>query len=74
LPPERRATGLAVVGTCNDVGRLVSSVFFGWMWSRSTPDDAARMFIPLLAVALALSMVVTWRVLRRQPDARSLDS
>ena len=30
LPPERRATGLALVSTCNDVGRLVSSVFFGW--------------------------------------------
>ncbi len=61
LPAEKRATGLALVSTCNDVGRLVSSVFFGWMWSRSTPDAAARSFIPLLVMALALAIVVVWR-------------
>lgn len=64
LPAERRATGLAIVGTCNDVGRLLSSLLFGWLWSRSAPDAAARTFIPLLAVALGVSIVVTWRVLR----------
>jgi len=61
LPPERRATGLALVSTCNDVGRLVSSVFFGWMWSRSSPDAAARAFIPLMVVTLVLATVVIWR-------------
>ncbi len=61
LPPERRATGLAVVSTCNDVGRLASSVFFGWMWSRSSPDAAARVFIPMMAVTMALAIVVIWR-------------
>ncbi|MEO7132883.1 MAG: MFS transporter [Vicinamibacterales bacterium] len=61
LPPERRATGLALVSTCNDVGRLISSVFFGWMWSRSSPDAAARAFIPLMVVTLVLAAVVIWR-------------
>lgn len=61
LPAERRATGLALVSTCNDLGRLVSSVFFGWIWSRSTPDAAARFFIPLLAVGLLSALVVVWR-------------
>jgi MFS family permease len=61
LPAEHRATGLALVSTCNDVGRLVSSVFFGWMWSRSSPDVAARAFIPLMAVTLVLAIVVIWR-------------
>jgi len=61
LPAERRATGLALVSTCNDVGRLVSSVFFGWMWSRGSPDAAARAFIPLMAVILVLAIVVIWR-------------
>ena len=61
VPPERRATGLALVSTCGDVGRLVSSVFFGWMWSRSSPDAAARAFIPLMAVTLVLAIVVIWR-------------
>jgi MFS family permease len=61
LPPERRATGLGLVSTCNDVGRLISSVVFGWLWSRGTPDSAARMYIPVLVIALALSIVMTWR-------------
>ena len=61
LPEERRATGLAIVGTCNDVGRLVSSIAFGWLWSRGTPDAAARMYIPVLLIALGFSMVMTWR-------------
>lgn len=64
LPPERRATGLGIVGTCNDAGRLVSSLVFGWLWSRGAPETAAQMFIPMLGVALVLSVVVTWRVLR----------
>lgn len=64
LPPERRATGLAMVGTCNDVGRLVSSIVFGWLWSRGAPDSAAQWFIPMLGAALALSVVVSRRVLR----------
>jgi len=64
LPAARRATGLAIVGTCNDAGRLVSSIVFGWLWSRGAPETAARMYIPMLGVALALSIVVTWRVLR----------
>lgn len=61
LPAERRATGLALVGTCNDVGRLVSSIAFGWLWSRGAPEAAARTFIPFLLLALALAIVVTWR-------------
>ena len=61
LPAERRATGLAVVSTCNDVGRLASSVFFGWMWSRSSPAAAATAFIPLMAMTLVLAIVAIWR-------------
>lgn len=61
LPAERRATGLGIVSTCNDVGRLVSSIVFGWLWSRGTPDAAARMYIPVLVIALGVSIVMTWR-------------
>ena len=61
LPAERRATGLGIVSTCNDVGRLASSLVFGWLWSRGTPGAAARMYIPALVIALAFSVVVTWR-------------
>jgi MFS family permease len=61
LPDERRATGLAIVGTCNDAGRLVSSIVFGWLWSRGTPGSAARMYIPVLLMALGFSVVMTWR-------------
>lgn len=61
LPAERRATGLAIVSTSNDVGRLVSSIFFGFIWSRSTPAAAAGYFIPLLLAALLAAIVVVWR-------------
>lgn len=59
LPAGQRATGLALVGTCNDVGRLVSSVVFGWLWSRGAADAAVVTFIPMLALALAVSGVVS---------------
>lgn len=61
LPAERRATGLAIVSTGNDAGRLVSSVFFGWLWSRSSPDAAAATFIPMLVASIVLAIVVIWR-------------
>ena len=61
LPAERRATGLGIVGTCNDVGRLVSSMVFGWLWSRGTPDTAVRTFVPVLLIALVVSLTVIWR-------------
>lgn len=61
LPAERRATGLGIVGTCNDVGRLASSIAFGWLWSRGTPDTAVRTFVPVLLIALGVSVAVIWR-------------
>jgi MFS family permease len=61
LPAERRATGLAIVSTGNDVGRLVSSVLFGWLWSRGSPDTATATFIPLLVISIVVAIVVIWR-------------
>lgn len=68
LPPERRATGLGIVGTCNDVGRLVSSMVFGLLWSRGAPEAAAQAYVPVLGVAIGISVVLTWRVLRHTAD------
>lgn len=67
LSAGQRATGLALVGTCNDVGRLVSSVVFGWLWSRRAADAAVVTFIPILLLALAVSGVVLWRTLADAP-------
>ncbi len=52
LPRDLRASGLAVVGTCHDVGRLAASVIFGWVWAMSTADAAVRVFLVLLAAVL----------------------
>lgn len=61
LSAEQRATGLALVGTGNDVGRLVSSVVFGWLWSRGSPDAAVVVFVPMLLAAVAASGIISWR-------------
>lgn len=52
LTPEMRATGLAIVGTCNDVGRMASSVLFGWLWSRGSAQTAVETFSVILILVL----------------------
>lgn len=64
---EQRATGLGLVGTCNDLGRLVSSVWFGWLWSRGAADTAVVTFIPMMLVAMLVSGVVSWRAMTSRP-------
>jgi MFS family permease len=54
LTSELRATGLSIVGTCNDVGRMVSSVLFGWLWSRGSAQTAVGTF------SVALILVLLW--------------
>lgn len=66
LAPERRATGLALVGTLNDVGRLLASVGFGWLWTIHGPAaSAVREFQGILIAALALVTALVWPMLKR---------
>lgn len=65
LPVERRAAGLAAVSTANDVGRMMASVLFGLMWSAGA-DEAFQYFQIGLVVALLVSAVLLWPMLRSE--------
>lgn len=62
LPVGRRASGLAIVSAGNDVGRMIASVAFGWLWSRGSTRAAVIPFqIALPAVMLcALLLLTPW--------------
>lgn len=67
LAPERRATGLAIVSTLNDVGRLIASVTFGWLWSVHGPATSAiRQFQAALIAALVIAAALVWPMLKRE--------
>jgi MFS family permease len=59
LPPTLRGTGLSLVTTVNNLGRVVASVGFGWLWSRYAAATAVAVF----AVGLAVTLVLVWAVL-----------
>jgi MFS family permease len=61
VPPRLRATGLSVVGSANDAGKIASGLTFGWLWSRLDIGAAVGVFV----VALLVTLVVTGPVLRR---------
>ena len=54
-PEAVRATGLSVVGACHDVGRLIASWVFGWIWSRGAVDQALIVSVISTAVALLVA-------------------
>jgi predicted MFS family arabinose efflux permease len=55
VPPALRATGLGTITTANGLARVVSSVGFGWLWSRGALQTALAVYAAglLLAVLLA---------------------
>ncbi len=59
LPPTLRGTGLSLVTTVNNMGRVVASLGFGWLWSRYAAATAVAVF----AVSLAVTLVLVWAVL-----------
>jgi hypothetical protein len=52
LPETARATGLSLLATFQDVGRLLASVAFGWVWTRGSMDAAVIVFAIALGAAL----------------------
>ncbi len=65
LPVQNRAAGLAAVSTANDVGRMLASVLFGWLWSTGANADAFRYFQGALVVALCGVTVLLWPTLKK---------
>jgi MFS family permease len=56
-----RATGLSLVGSANDIGKIVSGLAFGWLWSRLDFQAATAVF----AVGLLVTLIITGPALRR---------
>ncbi len=54
LPPASRATGLSVIGTAQDMGRLMASLGFGWLWSRGSIDSAVAVYLAAILIALLM--------------------
>jgi predicted MFS family arabinose efflux permease len=61
LPRASRATGLSVIGTAQDMGRLTASLGFGWLWSRGSMTSAVAVYLAALLVAL----LTLWPTVRR---------
>jgi len=64
VPPALRATGLSLVGTANDAGKILASVAFGWLWSRAGMEAAMAVIGgTLLVVLLIVGATLTTRPL-----------
>lgn len=55
IPAGLRTTGLALLTTGIGLGKMVSSVAFGWLWQSQGRPVAAGVFLVLLAVVLVFS-------------------
>ncbi len=55
LSPEFRTSGLAVLNTVVSISRLLSSVFFGWLWLSGAMKTPVWVFLSGLIVALIIS-------------------
>src|SRR5690606_17952738 len=51
LPEDLRSSGLALLSTVTNVGRLVASILFGLLWSWQGMSVAVGVFIFVLALA-----------------------
>jgi MFS family permease len=51
VPPEARASGLAVLATAIAMGKMGSSLLFGWMWDAYGVRSTIVMFVAILMAA-----------------------
>jgi predicted MFS family arabinose efflux permease len=51
VPPESRASGLAVLATSIALGKMGSSLLFGWMWDAYGVRSAIAVFLAILMAA-----------------------
>jgi len=64
IPAGLRTTGLALLTTTIGLGKMMSSVGFGWLWETQGRSVAAGVFLAILSVVLILS----WKVLQTMGD------
>jgi MFS family permease len=66
LPARLRTSGLAMVGTSIGIGKMFSSVLFGWVWVGVGQTTAIVSFIVGLVVVLAIANLWLRGALREQ--------
>ena len=64
IPSGLRTTGLALLTTAIGIGKMISSVAFGYLWESQGRAVAAGSFLAILAVVLMLS----WKTLASMGD------
>jgi predicted MFS family arabinose efflux permease len=62
VPHELRTSGLAVMGTAIGIGKMISSLVFGWLWSSQGQLTAVVVFITALVLVLGVSLMWLRRV------------
>jgi MFS family permease len=54
VPERLRGSGLALIGTAIGLGKVVSSIAFGWLWSRQGASTALMVFTAILLGAITM--------------------
>jgi MFS family permease len=69
-PPDKRASGMAVVGSVTSGARFIASIGFGALWTWYGADTAVTVFSWGLAGAIALAgLILTLSFTRHETDA-----
>jgi len=55
VPPEIRTSGIAILATLVGVGKMISSVLFGWMWESYGAPTSVLTFCITLVVAASIA-------------------
>lgn len=64
LPPDARATGLALITSLISLARMGSSILFGWLWEAASQPHAVGSFGIAMLVALGCTLLVAARLQR----------
>lgn len=70
LRPDVRTSGLAVLNTAVNAGKVISSVLFGMLWTSAGMKTSASIFLAGLAAALALAFALLTDRKRAHESAR----
>jgi MFS family permease len=66
LPAPLRTSGLALVGTAIGIGKMISSVVFGWVWVGASQTRAIVFFLVGLIVVVIIASIWLRRAFQEQ--------
>lgn len=61
LPAAERGAGLGIVATATSLGRMVASIWFGWIWSVQNDTVALSGFVAVLPLVMVVGAVTLRR-------------